>query len=196
MTSQTVDTAMARRLVGAMAIQGASIIGQPGGWSVMLKLGKVEKPLGVQRTDKPRTWRSLDRCVDFLKNELHLARVDLLDATLHSDAAVAGKGRSDAAQRMRQAHQAAAYDKWFRAEVARGRPSAPARAGCDQRRELREAADLAFAEHALQVRLDGVARQAEPLREVVDRVRGERGGRDACLGLCEPVKRRERLGRD
>ena len=120
MTSQTVDTAMARRLVGAMAIQGASIIGQPGGWSVMLKLGKVEKPLGVQRTDKPRTWRSLDRCVDFLKNELHLARVDLLDATLHSDETVAGKGRSDAAQRMRQTHQAAAYDKWFRAEVARG----------------------------------------------------------------------------
>ena len=49
MTSQTVDTAMARRLVGAMAIQGASIIGQPGGWSVMLKLGKVEKPERSER---------------------------------------------------------------------------------------------------------------------------------------------------
>lgn len=118
--TQTVDTPMARRLVEAMAIQGASIIGRPGGWSVMLKLGTSEKPLGVQRTDKPRTWRSLDRCVDYLKNELNLARFDLLDATLHSDAAEAGKSRSDAAERMRQAHQAAAYDKWFRAEVAQG----------------------------------------------------------------------------
>jgi hypothetical protein len=118
--TQTVDTAMARRLVDAMAIQGASIIGQPGGWSVLLKLGSVEKPLGVQRTDKPRTWRSLDRCVDYLKNELHLARFELLDATLHSDAGVAGKARGDAAERMRQTHQAAAYDKWFRAEVAQG----------------------------------------------------------------------------
>lgn len=118
--TQTVDTPMARRLVEAMAIQGASIIGQPGGWSVMLKLGTAEKPLGVQRTDKPRTWRSLDRCVDYLKNELNLARFDLLDATLHSDAEVAGKSRSDAAERMRHAHQAAAYDKWFRAEVAQG----------------------------------------------------------------------------
>ena len=119
-STHTVDTAMARRLVDARAIQGASIIGQPGGWSVMLKLGAAEKPLGVQRTDKPRTWRSLDRCVDYLKNELHLARFDLLDATLHSDVDAAGKSRGDAAERMRQTHQAAAYDKWFRSEVAQG----------------------------------------------------------------------------
>ena len=133
MSTHTVDTAMARRLVDAMAIQGASIIGKPGGWSVMLKLGAAERPLGVQRTDKPRTWRSLDRCVDYLKNELHLARFDLLDATLHSDVDAAAKPRSDAAERMRQTHQAAAYDKWFRAEVAQGMSEAddPATAWVD-----------------------------------------------------------------
>jgi len=120
MTTDTIDTAMARKLVNALAIQGASIIGQPGGWSVMLQLGAAQKPLGVQRSNKPRTWRSLDRCVDYLKNELHLSRFDLLDATLHSDGPTPGKPRSDAAQRMRQTHQAAAYDKWFRAEVAQG----------------------------------------------------------------------------
>lgn len=120
MNKNTVDTAMARRLVDAMAIRGASIIGQPGGWSVMLKLGMTEKALSAQRTDKPRTWRSLDRCVDYLKNELHLARFDLLDATQHSDVELAGKSRNDASERMRQTHQAAAYDKWFRAEVQQG----------------------------------------------------------------------------
>ena len=81
MNTETIDTAMARRLLDALAIQGASIIGQPGGWSVMLQLGATQKPLGVQRSNKPR---------------------------------------SDAAQRMRQTHQAAAYDKWFRAQVAQG----------------------------------------------------------------------------
>ena len=120
MNTETIDTAMARRLVDALAIQGASIIGQPGGWSVMLQIGAVRKPLGVQRSDKPRTWRSLDRCVDYLKNELHLSRFDLLDATLHSDVPAPGKPRSDASELMRQTHQAAAYDKWFRAEVAQG----------------------------------------------------------------------------
>jgi hypothetical protein len=118
MGEQTIDTAMAKRMVEAQAIRGASIIGQPGGWSVLLKLGLTEKPLGTQRTDRPRLWRSLDRCVDYLKNELHLARFELLDATQHSAVAVGGKTRADAAQRMRRAHEAAAHDQWFRAEVA------------------------------------------------------------------------------
>ena len=54
MSSHTIDTAMAKRMVEASAIRGASIIGQPGGWSVVLKLGMQEKPLGAQRSDKPR----------------------------------------------------------------------------------------------------------------------------------------------
>jgi len=120
MSTDTIDTALARKLADALAIQGVSIIGQPGGWSVMLQVGAARKPLGVQRSDKPRTWRSLDRCVDYVKNELHLSRFDLLDATLHSDVLAPGKPRSDAAERMRQTHQAAAYDKWLRAEVAQG----------------------------------------------------------------------------
>lgn len=119
--TQTIDTAMARRMVEAAAIRGASIIGRPGGWAVMLKLGKAEKPLGTQRTDKPRVWRSLDRCIFFLKNELHIARFDMLDATNHSDAAITGgKARSDASERLRRAHRAAAHDKWFREQVALG----------------------------------------------------------------------------
>ncbi len=117
MSEHTIDTAMAKRMVEAAAIRGASIIGQPGGWSVMLSLGMSEKPLGTQRTDKPRLWRSLDRCIDYLKNELHIARFDMLDATNYSVIAIAGKSRGDTATRMRHAHEAAAHDKWFRAQV-------------------------------------------------------------------------------
>ncbi len=120
MSSHTIDTAMAKRMVEASAIQGASIIGQPGGWSVVLKLGTQEKPLGVQRSDKPRIWRSLDRCVDYLKKELHLARFELLDATHFSDAPLEGKSREDASERLRNAHEAAAHDKWFREQVEIG----------------------------------------------------------------------------
>ena len=83
MNTETIDTAMARKLVEALAIQGASIIGQPGGWSVMLQLGSAQKPLGVQRSDKPRTWRSLDRWVDCLNNASPLSRFDLPDAALY-----------------------------------------------------------------------------------------------------------------
>jgi len=113
----TIDTALARRLVEACAIHGASIIGQPGGWSVMLKLGMSEKPLGTQRTDKPRKWRSLDTCVEYIVNELHIKRFDGLDASNHSDSDVPRSTRADSSERLKRAHEAAAYDTWFRAQV-------------------------------------------------------------------------------
>jgi hypothetical protein len=83
-------------------------------------VGVQDKPLCVQRSDKPRIWRSLDRCVEYLKNELHIARFDQLDATHYSDVALGGKSRADAAERLRQAHEAAAHDKWFRQQVEIG----------------------------------------------------------------------------
>jgi hypothetical protein len=118
MSEHTIDTAMAKRLVEAAAIRGASIIGQPGGWSVMLKLGMSEKPLGTQRTDKPRLWRSLDRCIEYVTSELHLSRFDMLDATNYSHESATRQVRPDSAERMRKAHEAAAHDQWFREQVA------------------------------------------------------------------------------
>ena len=116
-TKNTIDTAIARRMVEASAIRTAAIIGQPGGWSVMLKVGLIEKALGVQRTDKPRLWKSLDRCVEYLKTELHISRFDMLDATDHSAEPMNTSSKNNAAGRMREAHQAAAYTKWLKAEI-------------------------------------------------------------------------------
>ncbi len=108
-------------MIEAAAIRGVVIIGQAGGWSVFFKLGATEKPLGTQRTDQPRLWRSLDRCVDYLKNELHLARFELLDATNYSSVPLeGGKSRDDASARLRNAHEAASHDKWFREQVEQG----------------------------------------------------------------------------
>ncbi len=121
MSTHTIDTATVKRLVEARAIRGAAIIGQPGGWSVLLKYGMEERPLGVQRADRPRLWRSLDTCVDYLKEELHIGRIDLVDATQHSaTASLPGKSRPDAAERMRHAFAAAEHDRWFREQVEIG----------------------------------------------------------------------------
>ena len=129
MSSQTIDTAIAKRLVKGHMIRGASIIGASGGWSVVLKIGTEEMPLVTQRTDRPRLWSSLDSCVGYLKSELHIARFDLLDATHYSKVAIVGKMRNDTAERMRRAHEAAAYDKSFReavqASIDDPRPSIP-----------------------------------------------------------------------
>lgn len=124
MTTQPIDTAMAKRLVETAAIQGASIIGQPGGWAVMLKLGMHERPLGVQRGNKPRMWRSLDTCMAYLKDELHIARIDSLDGTHHTAAALPGVARPDSAKRMREAFEASAYNKWLTDKVNEARQGA------------------------------------------------------------------------
>jgi len=113
----TIDTPNARRLVDAAAIRGAAIIGQPGGWCVMLKIGMKETPLGTQRTDKPRTWSSLDSCMQYLRDELRIVKIDGIDASNYSAATAHSKRRQDAAERMRAAHEAAAYRKWLASEV-------------------------------------------------------------------------------
>ncbi len=143
MAIATLDTAVAKHMAQNSAISGAAIIGEPGGWSVLLTLGGIEKRLGTQRTGRPRLWRSLDRCVAYLKAELDISRIDLVDARSHRADAPAQRGRSDTAERMRRTHQAAAYDAWFREQVmaaqADPRP-AVADADAKQRFALRRAA--------------------------------------------------------
>lgn len=115
--NQTIDTATARRMAEAGTIRGVAIIGQPSGWSVMLKVGMTEKPLGGQRTDKPRTWRSLDTLTQYLREDLRIVRVDGIDATHYGAGEVAKRARPDAAVRMKRAHEAAEHDAWFRDQV-------------------------------------------------------------------------------
>lgn len=116
-------------MAGASAIRGAFIIGRPGGCSVTLRLGRVEKHLGTRCTDNPRTWRSLDARMDYLHDKLQIVRVDLLDATQDSEGDMSRRPRQDAAQQMQRVHEAAAYDAWFRAQVRATiddpRPSVP-----------------------------------------------------------------------
>lgn len=107
---------MARRLVEANAIQGASIIGQNGGWIIMLKIGLSEKPLSTQRTDKPRMWRNLNSYEKYVDTELNIKKIDGLDMCNYG-ASDAPKLRIDASSRLKKAHEVAAYDKWFRVEV-------------------------------------------------------------------------------
>ncbi len=130
MGTHTIDTPMARQLVEAAAIRGAAIIGQPGGWSVVLKVGMNEKPLGTQRTDKPRTWRSLDSCVQYLRDELKINKVDGIDGSNYSAESVHHTKRGKAAaERLRGVHEAAAYKGWLTQQIQEAiddpRPSVP-----------------------------------------------------------------------
>ena len=114
---KTIDTPNARRIMQAGGLRGATVIGQSGGWAVLLKIGTQDTPLGTQRTDKPRMWSSLDSCVQYLRQELGIVRIDSIDASNYSPESLQRPRRPDAAAQMRRAHQAAAHDAWFREQV-------------------------------------------------------------------------------
>jgi len=80
-----------------------SIIGVPGGWSILLKLGMSEKPLGTMRSGRIRQWRSLDTVMEYLRKDLGIVKVDGLDASGHNPASI-HKARPDVAGRMKAAH--------------------------------------------------------------------------------------------
>ena len=103
-TLNTIDTRLAKQLQEACALRGVSIVGVAGGWSVLVKVGMSEKPLGAQRTGRVRTWRSLDTLIDYLRTDLGITKIDGVDASGHNPAAV-HQSRPDVAGRMRQAHQ-------------------------------------------------------------------------------------------
>lgn len=127
--NQTIDSTTARRMAEAGTIRGVTIVGQPGGWSVMLKTGLLEKPLGGTKHDRPRMWRSLDTLTAYLRRDLSIVHIDGVYTSHHIAADANRPGRPDAAARLRHAHEAAAYETWLRNQVQASvddpRPSLP-----------------------------------------------------------------------
>lgn len=118
MASETIDHNTLSRLVEAGAVRGAHVIGQVGGWGVMIRYGMLERPLAATRSKKIRTFKKLETLVAYLK-EIGISRFDV-DATQYDPATVQTYTRPDRAEAMRQAHEAVEHDKWFREQVELG----------------------------------------------------------------------------
>jgi hypothetical protein len=114
MATETIDHSTLSRLVKAGAVLGAHVVGQPGGWAVVVKYGMHERPLASTNTRTVRCWRRLDTVVSYLKG-IGLVQFDV-DAANYDQAATIAS-RPDRAAALKRAHEAAAYDTWFRAQV-------------------------------------------------------------------------------
>ncbi|AEC18782.1 hypothetical protein PT7_0242 [Pusillimonas sp. T7-7] len=73
-----------------------------------------ERPLASTNSGAIRNFRRLDTLVTYLKS-IGLSQFDV-DAANYDQTAATAK-RPDRAAALKQAHEAAAYDKWFRAQV-------------------------------------------------------------------------------
>lgn len=125
MTEQTIDHATLVKLIDAGTVRAAHVIGRAGGWGVIVPCGKTARPLAAQR-GRMRLFAKLDTVVTYLRS-IGVNRFDV-DA-IHYDPGPTRRSRPDRADALKHAHKAAAYDKWFRAQVQASlddpRPSIP-----------------------------------------------------------------------
>jgi hypothetical protein len=114
---KTIDHGTLRRLVDAGAHVGAEVIGATGGWGVVINYARASQTLSATR-GQPRTWRQFETLAGYLK-DLGITEVRVNTAEFEPGP---GTGKQDkrsttASDRMKRAHQAAAYDSWFREQV-------------------------------------------------------------------------------
>lgn len=117
-TDKTIDHSTLRRLVDAGANVGAEVVGACGGWGVVINYGRASQTLAVTR-GKPRTFRQFETLAAYLKG-LGITEYRVNTAEFEPGASAtypADKRSAMASARMKRAHQAAAYDTWFREQV-------------------------------------------------------------------------------
>jgi len=116
MNAETIDHTTLSRLAEAGAVCSAHIVGQKGGWGILVKYGKTERALAAQRSHQVRIFRKFETLVSYLKG-VGIVRFDV-DAVNYDAASLkATRNRPDRAEAMKSAHEAAAYNKWLKAEV-------------------------------------------------------------------------------
>lgn len=113
LASETIDQATLVNLIQAGSVQDANVIGQPGGWEVVVRYGKVRRALAIKQ-GTIRIFRKLDTLDSFLRG-IGLAHYQV-DAS-QFDPAKTQRTNAAASQRLKHVHEAAAYDKWFSAEI-------------------------------------------------------------------------------
>lgn len=117
LTSETIDQATLVNLVQAGAVHDANVIGQPGGWEVVVCYGKVRRALAIRRGEV-RIFRKLDTLDNFLRG-IGLSQYQVDSRQFDAKAFKSARTNDAASKRLKLAHDAAAaYNKFFDNEIS------------------------------------------------------------------------------
>jgi|ERR1039457_2951209 hypothetical protein len=111
----TIDHTTLQHLVEAGAVRGADVIGQPGGWGIVIKYGMTQRTLAARR-GAIRTFSRLEALVNYLKG-IGISQF-MVNASNYDPADK--RARPDSAERMKRTFDAAEHDRWFREQVEEG----------------------------------------------------------------------------
>lgn len=113
MAEEAIDHRTLARLVESGAVRAAHVISQAGGWGVIVTCGKIARPLAAQRGNV-RLFSKLETVAVYLR-EIGISRFDV--DVVDYDPERTRRARPDRSEALKRAHEAAAYDKWFRGQV-------------------------------------------------------------------------------
>ena len=113
MAEDAIDHRTLAKLVESGVVRSARVIGQAGGWGIIVTCGKTARPLAAQR-GKARLFSRLETVAVYLR-EIGIPRFDV--DVVDYDPERARRTRPDRAEALKRAHEAVAYDKWFRSQV-------------------------------------------------------------------------------
>lgn len=114
-SSDTVDHVTLQHLVEAGAVKGADVVGQPGGWGIVIKYGMTERALAARR-GAIRIFSRFETLVNYLKS-IGISQFNV-NASNYDPADK--RTRPDSSERMKRTFNAADHDKWFREQVEEG----------------------------------------------------------------------------
>lgn len=118
MRTETIDHTTLSHLVEAGAVRGADVVGEKGGWEIVIKYGMTQRALASRR-GHVRVFKRFETLVSYLKS-IGVVTYQVNAANYEAEAVGTTKRRQDASERLKQAHEAAAHDKWFREQVEIG----------------------------------------------------------------------------
>lgn len=132
---QTIDHGTLRRLVEAGVHIDAEVVGRGDSWGIVISYGRANQTLAATR-GRPKTLRQFDTLAGSLKD---LGIVEYRVNAAGFDPGGPPKEAPDrrsvtASERMKRAHEAAAYDVWFREQVQASIDDPRPRLGDDQAR--------------------------------------------------------------
>lgn len=113
--TQMIDHCTLSHLIEAGAVREVDAIGQVGGWALVVKYGNGERTLAAQRTRQPRLFKRLETLVVYLQ-DIGIRRFTL-DSSQYDPGSVKTVSRPDRSEALKEAHRAAAYASWLRAQV-------------------------------------------------------------------------------
>jgi hypothetical protein len=115
MTTETIDHTALVKLVESGAVNATHISAKQGGWAVQVQHGSQTHSLAAQRSQKIRLFKRLETLVIYLQG-IGICHFDV-DTSGYDPLQVKTYSRPDRSEALKQVHDAAAYDEWFRKQV-------------------------------------------------------------------------------